>query len=222
MLRKLQGRVVCLAPAGEHGAADSLGTAFANAGLVTTAEQKASEALAEEESAQASAGSEKPTEPTNSAAQEPESDGSTNTADSQTDLKAELDLANAKLLEMGGQISLLTSMNATLNKEKADMQSALDKASAQATASEEAAASLSPLAKRQILVLAKSLNEGVDREALDSMSATEIASKGASLLARFNKALPDHQVSQTPADQTNNPTKTDSVPNAHEAGLGNL
>lgn len=220
MLRKLQGRVVCLAPAGEHGAADSLGQAFADAGLVSPAEQQASEALAQEEATQAVADS-----GSESQAQEPEADvvseASSSSDKSVKDLEAELTSANAKLLEMSGQVSLLTSMNATLNKEKADMQSAVDKASAEASASAEAAESLKPLAKRQVLVLARGLGEGVDRDALDKMSAAELASKGASMLERFNKAVPDRQVSQIPEDQTQS-TETATAPNAHEAGLGNL
>lgn len=226
MLRKLQGRVVCLAPAGEHGAADGLGNAFAEAGLVTPEEQQASEALAAEEADQDTPDAESVEDPKaeETPAEGAEASGEVTPEEGQEslqDLQAKVTEANAKISELNGQVAILTGMNATLNKEKAELQASLDKATGEAQANAEAADSLKPLAKRQIQTIALTLNERVSEEELQDMSAVDLASKGATMLDRMKGALPSGQQSATAEDESQTTEKA-SVTTAHDAGLGNL
>ena len=233
MLRKLQGRVVCLAPAGEHGAADGLGNAFAEAGLVTPEEQQASEALAAEEADQDTPDAESVEDPKaeETPAEGAEASGEVTPEDvkpqvdegqeSLQDLQAKVTEANAKISELNGQVAILTGMNATLNKEKAELQASLDKVTGEAQANAEAADSLKPLAKRPIQTLALTLNERVSEEELPDMSAVDLASKGATMLDRMKGALPSGQQSATAEDESQTTEKA-SVTTAHDAGLGNL
>lgn len=226
MLRKLQGRVVCLAPAGEHGAADGLGNAFAEAGLVTPEEQQASEALAAEEADQDTPDAESVEDPKAEETPAADAEASGEVApeegqESLQDLQAKVTEANAKISELNGQVAILTGMNAALNKEKAELQASLDKVTGEAQANVEAADSLKPLAKRQIKTIALTLNERVSDEELQDMSAVDLASKGATMLDRMKGALPSGQQSATAEDESQTTEKA-SVTTAHDAGLGNL
>lgn len=227
MLRKLQGRVVCLAPAGEHGSADGLGNAFAEAGLVTPGEQQASEALAAEETDQDTSDSESAQDPKAEGTSADVSDVSVEAAPkvegqgSLQDLQAKVTEANAKVSELNGQVAILTGMNSTLNQEKAELQASLDKVTGEAQANSAAADSLKPLAKRQIKIVARNLNEHVSDEELQGMSAVDLASKGATMLDRLHKSIPNKQISASAEDESQ-PTEKASVTTAHDAGLGNL
>jgi len=214
MLRKRHGRVVCLAPASEHGSVDGLAQAMQENLNISPAELEAAASL-EEDGAE-----EEGPEPVQTP-DEPEESPADLDASAGQDLQAKLDAALEENKALTAQVSLLERLNSTLNSDKSGMQAKLDVQASELESAAQACEALKPGAVRAVKVLSRVLGEPVADD-LSSKSAAEIGSICASLISKNEKVMPNRQVSNEMPTGTGAEPEQVVVPTASESGLSNF